>query len=134
MHIVHYFANKYIVTVGTAINASSEEVSSLIESMNKEHAQNTTTREDCFVGSQEATSSDKNGTASLLSKGGSLSRCSKNENFSFICECFFMTARVLNLGLMKALSDFKHIAQVWRYHFFAFLLFLRTLVKIMFLI
>ncbi|KAK8942265.1 putative ubiquitin conjugation factor E4 [Platanthera guangdongensis] len=30
---------------------------------------------------------------------------------SFICECFVMTARVLNLGLMKALSDFKHIAQ-----------------------
>jgi ubiquitin conjugation factor E4 B len=96
----------------TAINASSEEVSSLIENINKEHAQNTTSGEDHFVESQEATSSGKNSTTSLP-KGGALSRCSKKDNFSFICECFFMTARVLNLGLMKALSDFNHIAQVW---------------------
>jgi sensor histidine kinase YesM len=26
-----------------------------------------------------------------------------------------MTSRVLNLGLMKAISDYKHISQVWRY-------------------
>nr|XP_043615254.1 probable ubiquitin conjugation factor E4 [Erigeron canadensis] len=32
-------------------------------------------------------------------------------NYSFICECFFMTARVLNLGLLKAFSDFKHLVQ-----------------------
>ncbi|KAK3146922.1 hypothetical protein QOZ80_3BG0275040 [Eleusine coracana subsp. coracana] len=95
----------------TAINASSEEVSSLIESRNKEHAQNNISGEDRFVESQEATSSGKSSTTSILSKGGTLARCSKKENFSFICECFFMTARVLNLGLMKALSDFKHIAQ-----------------------
>ncbi|XP_066390180.1 probable ubiquitin conjugation factor E4 isoform X2 [Miscanthus floridulus] len=88
----------------TAINASSEEVSSWIESINNEHAQNNASGEARFVESQEATSSGKNSTASQL-------RCSKKENFSFICECFFMTSRVLNLGLMKAISDYKHISQ-----------------------
>ncbi|ONL99000.1 putative ubiquitin conjugation factor E4 [Zea mays] len=88
----------------TAINASSEEVSSWIESINNEHAQNNASGEARFAESQEATSSGKNSTASQL-------RCSKKENFSFICECFFMTSRVLNLGLMKAVSDFKHISQ-----------------------
>ncbi|XWS32926.1 hypothetical protein CRYUN_Cryun22dG0032600 [Craigia yunnanensis] len=31
--------------------------------------------------------------------------------YPFICECFFMTARALNLGLLKAFSDFKHLVQ-----------------------
>lgn len=94
----------------TAINASSDEVSSWIESINSECDQNNSSGGARFVESQEATSSGKDSTA--------LIRCSKKENFSFICECFFMTARVLNLGLMKAISDFKHISQVWRYlHF-----------------
>ncbi|KAI3500720.1 hypothetical protein L2E82_19321 [Cichorium intybus] len=35
----------------------------------------------------------------------------ESTNYSFICECFFMTARVLNLGLLKAFSDFKHLVQ-----------------------
>jgi ubiquitin conjugation factor E4 B len=34
------------------------------------------------------------------------------QKYSFICECFFLTARVLNLGLLKALSDFKLVMQV----------------------
>ncbi|OEL27750.1 putative ubiquitin conjugation factor E4 [Dichanthelium oligosanthes] len=87
----------------TAINASSDEVSSWIETINNEHAQNNASEEARFVESQEATSSGTNNTT--------LVRCSKKENFSFICECFFMTARVLNLGLLKAISDFKHISQ-----------------------
>lgn len=32
--------------------------------------------------------------------------------YHFICECFFLTARALNLGLGKILSDYNHIAQV----------------------
>ncbi|WVZ57309.1 hypothetical protein U9M48_007709 [Paspalum notatum var. saurae] len=80
----------------TALNASSEEVTSLIEGINNEHAQNNASREARYVESREATSSGKN---------------SPTSQFSFICECFFMTARVLNLGLMKAISDFKHISQ-----------------------
>lgn len=110
-HVLNYFTNWYIAFKYrdlTAINASSEEVSSWIESINNGHAQNNASGEARFVESQEATSSGKNSTASKL-------RCSKKEKFSFICECFFMTSRVLNLGLMKAISDFKHISQVWRY-------------------
>jgi ubiquitin conjugation factor E4 B len=109
-HVLNYFTNWYIAFDYrdlTAINASSEEVSSWIESINNEHAQNNASGEARFVESQEATSSGKNSASSQL-------RCSK-KNFSFVCECFFMTSRVLNLGLMKAISDFKHISQVWRY-------------------
>ncbi|PPD97049.1 hypothetical protein GOBAR_DD05909 [Gossypium barbadense] len=36
---------------------------------------------------------------------------SEKAKYPFICECFFMTARVLNLGLLKAFSDFKHLVQ-----------------------
>ncbi|KAJ0694480.1 putative U box domain, Zinc finger, RING/FYVE/PHD-type, ubiquitin conjugation factor E4, core [Helianthus annuus] len=41
----------------------------------------------------------------------STSSSGESSNYSFICECFFMTARVLNLGLLKAFSDFKHLVQ-----------------------
>ncbi|CAI7757376.1 unnamed protein product, partial [Closterium sp. NIES-54] len=34
------------------------------------------------------------------------------ERFGFICECFFMTARVLNLGLLRVFQDLTHIQQV----------------------
>lgn len=118
----------------TAINASSEEVSSWIENRGYEHAEDSASGEARFVESQEATSSGNNSTVTLSSKGGSLVNCSKKENFSFICECFFMTARVLNLGLMKALSDFKHIAQVLIYLKHPFLLFLYYVSKFCILI
>ncbi|KAI3864814.1 hypothetical protein MKW92_010847 [Papaver armeniacum] len=32
---------------------------------------------------------------------------SGNCRYSFICECFFMTARVLNLGLLKVMSEYR---------------------------
>eukprot|EP00271_Cylindrocystis_brebissonii_P000919 TRINITY_DN11118_c0_g1_i1.p1 TRINITY_DN11118_c0_g1~~TRINITY_DN11118_c0_g1_i1.p1 ORF type:complete len:1080 (-),score=209.96 TRINITY_DN11118_c0_g1_i1:1215-4454(-) len=35
-------------------------------------------------------------------------RSSKRETYPFICECFFMTARALNLGLLKVSYDAKH--------------------------
>lgn len=60
--------------------------------------------------SQEASSSGSNADTPLSSRGKTLI---KKDKYSFICECFFMTARVLNLGLIKALSDFKHIAKVY---------------------
>lgn len=85
------------------MNASSEEVSAWIE--NQSHNSR-------LIESQEATSSDNNSGASLLTKGRLLMSCTKKEKYSFICESFFMTTRVLNLGLMKALSDFKHLVQV----------------------
>ncbi|KAM0885791.1 hypothetical protein ACQ4PT_030100 [Festuca glaucescens] len=85
----------------TAVNASSEQVSSWIESWIHAHAQDDSSGGVArFV---EATSSGKISSSA---------RCSKKENsFSFICECFFMTARVLNMGLMKALADFKHLSE-----------------------
>uniref|UniRef100_A0ACD5WWW2 Uncharacterized protein n=1 Tax=Avena sativa TaxID=4498 RepID=A0ACD5WWW2_AVESA len=95
----------------TAINASSEEVSSWIESWSHAHAADDASGMARFVELQEATSSGKSSSVSLPPKGGPLARGSKKENFSFICECFFMTARVLNMGLMKAVADFKHLSQ-----------------------
>ncbi|XP_051214801.1 probable ubiquitin conjugation factor E4 [Lolium perenne] len=95
----------------TAINASSEEVSSWIESWSYAHAQDDSSGVARSVESQESTSSGKSSSVSLPSKGGPPARGSKKENFSFICECFFMTARVLNMGLMKAVADFKHLSQ-----------------------
>ncbi|XP_047082657.1 probable ubiquitin conjugation factor E4 [Lolium rigidum] len=78
----------------TAISASSEQVSSWTESWSHAHAQD-----------------DPCDGVACSGKISSSERGSKKQNFSFICECFFMTARVLNMGLMKALADFKHLSQ-----------------------
>ncbi|KAM0846224.1 hypothetical protein ACQ4PT_055809 [Festuca glaucescens] len=78
----------------TAINASSEQVSSWTESWSHAHGQD-----------------DRSDGVACSGKISSSERGSKKQNFSFICECFFMTARVLNMGLMKALADFKHLSQ-----------------------
>ncbi|KAF7104030.1 hypothetical protein CFC21_104959 [Triticum aestivum] len=76
--VKYLFCNKRVDFKSlTAVNASSEEVSSWIESWSQDNA----------------------------------SGKANKENFSFICECFFMTARVLNLGVMKAVADLKHISQ-----------------------
>lgn len=88
----------------TALHASSEEV---VEWTNKEDPGKDTTAgrnsegETRLMQSQEATSS-----------GSGLSSNARKTKYHFICECFFMTARVLNLGLLKAFSDFKHLVQV----------------------
>ncbi|CAL9770215.1 unnamed protein product [Musa acuminata subsp. burmannicoides] len=87
----------------TSMHASSEEVTAWIE--NENHG-----KTDKDLESQEATSSGSNSGTSIL-QVKPLKSCTKKEKYSFICECFFMTARVLNLGLMKAISDFKHLAQ-----------------------
>ncbi|KAI3840361.1 hypothetical protein MKX03_005857 [Papaver bracteatum] len=36
---------------------------------------------------------------------------SGNSQYSFICECYFMTARVLNLGLLKGISECKNLTK-----------------------
>ncbi|XP_027152767.1 probable ubiquitin conjugation factor E4 [Coffea eugenioides] len=93
----------------TALHASSEEVSEWISRSNPSRS---TDGENRLLHSQEATSSGSNaGGPSSLNDDKPMSHCSKNAKFSFICECFFMTARVLNLGLLKAFSDFKHLVQ-----------------------
>lgn len=85
----------------TALHASSEEVAEWIKSNNSEKR---------LQQSQEATSSGSN-SASDPSNAKTASLGEKTK-YTFICECFFMTARVLNLGLLKAFSDFKHLVQV----------------------
>ncbi|KAH9556758.1 hypothetical protein CY35_07G047100 [Sphagnum magellanicum] len=59
---------------------------------------------------EEASTSTLNNPQSDL-PGPAASKPADHSNFSFICECFFLTARVLNLGLIKALLDFKTLVQ-----------------------
>ncbi|KAL9391773.1 hypothetical protein Peur_015693 [Populus x canadensis] len=81
----------------TALLASSEEITQWLNTPGKtDISAQSNDVENRLVQSQEATSSGRSGEKS---------------KYSFICECFFMTARVLNLGLLKALSDFKHLVQ-----------------------
>ncbi|XP_052197991.1 probable ubiquitin conjugation factor E4 [Diospyros lotus] len=97
----------------TAMHASSEEVT---EWLNKENpgatdASKQNDGENRFLQSQEATSSGSNISVPSLLQNKPMSACSARPKYTFICECFFMTARVLNLGLLKAFSDFKHLVQ-----------------------
>lgn len=98
--------NMYVCCRGlTALHASSEEVA---EWTNKS-SQGQSDGENRFLQSQEATSSGSNAFGPSITKSSSSGEKTK---YTFICECFFMTARVLNLGLLKAFSDFKHLVQV----------------------
>lgn len=90
----------------TALHASSEEVS---EFLNKNNPTNASGGENMSLDSQETTSSGSG--VGLLQNNNAVSSQRDSTNYSFICECFFMTARVLNLGLLKAFSDFKHLVQ-----------------------
>ncbi|KAL1824473.1 hypothetical protein ACET3Z_011251 [Daucus carota] len=84
----------------TALHASSEEVTEWFTKNNPgkvDVSDANSDGENRLLQSQEASSSGSN-------LGGSA-------KYSFICECFFMTARVLNLGLIKGFSDFKHLVQ-----------------------
>lgn len=88
----------------TALHASSEEVSAWIA---KDNTTNGAGRED---GNESRLLQSKEATSSSSNVSGQNAK--STTKFTFISECFFMTARVLNLGLLKALSDFKHLAQV----------------------
>ena len=65
--------------------------------------------ENRLLQSQEATSSGITLNVKPNTSSG------EKAKYPFICECFFMTARALNLGLLKAFSDFKHLVQVIQY-------------------
>jgi ubiquitin conjugation factor E4 B len=93
----------------TAVNASSEEISAYIEAVKNEKTENNVLDSHRMESQEASCSGSNNADAPLSSQGKALI---KKDQYSFICECFFMTARVLNLGLNKALSDFKHIAKV----------------------
>ncbi|CAN1143891.1 Probable ubiquitin conjugation factor E4 [Linum perenne] len=94
----------------TALHASSEEVAEWIRNNNPLKSDIDSGFRDIvnrLIQSQGASSSGTGtaGSKSALSGGG------EKASYTFICECFFMTARVLNLGLLKAFSDFKHLVQ-----------------------
>ncbi|XP_061947555.1 probable ubiquitin conjugation factor E4 [Populus nigra] len=81
----------------TALHASSEEITEWLNTPRKTDVSGLSSdKENRLLQSQEASSSGNSG---------------EKAKYSFICECFFMTARVLNLGLLKAFSDFKHLVQ-----------------------
>ncbi|KAK6913309.1 Ubiquitin conjugation factor E4, core [Dillenia turbinata] len=96
----------------TALHASSEEAAEWINSQNPEHMDFSVSNshDNRLLNSQGATSSGSNIFGSSPANNPKLNSGEKSK-FTFICECFFMTARVLNLGLLKAFSDFKHLVQ-----------------------
>lgn len=99
----------------TALHASSEEVSEWINKDNPAkvaRSKHFSDGENRLLQSQEASSSCDGASGPSLQAVKPASICGRKSKYSFICECFFMTARVLNLGLLKAFSDFKHLVQV----------------------
>ncbi|EYU44160.1 hypothetical protein ABFS82_08G027800 [Erythranthe guttata] len=103
-----FYGNRLEMRGLTALHASSDEVSEWFDS-NTAKADNGQNR---LLESQEATSSSSNASKpSLLQNSNPVPRSSEKVKYTFISECFFMTARVLNLGLLKAFSDFKHLVQ-----------------------
>lgn len=89
----------------TALHASSEDVSAYVAELTgrADGSSQSYAGENRILTSLEATSSGQDAK--------SLSNSGERVKYPFICECFFMTARVLNLGLLKAFSDFKHLVQ-----------------------
>ncbi|KAL0015672.1 hypothetical protein SO802_002741 [Lithocarpus litseifolius] len=95
----------------TALHASSEEVAEWLKKKKLGKTDGSTQHtdgENRLLQSQKATSSGSSASGSSNVKPASSSDKTK---YPFICECFFMTARVLHLGLLKAFSDFKHLVQ-----------------------
>ncbi|KAK6155045.1 hypothetical protein DH2020_009293 [Rehmannia glutinosa] len=107
-----FYGNRLEMRGLTALHASSEEVSEWFGSNTAKVDTSTNTGEgqNRLLQSQEATSSGSNAIEPSL-QNNPVSRSSEKSKYTFICECFFMTARVLNLGLLKAFSDFKHLVQ-----------------------
>ncbi|KAI4389267.1 hypothetical protein MLD38_001507 [Melastoma candidum] len=98
-----FYSNRLDLRPLTAMHASSEEVTAWIEKNNSgvdDGSKLHTDGDNRFLQSQEASSS-----------GSGHSTSPEKPKYPFICECFFMTARALNLGLLKAFSDYKHLAQ-----------------------
>lgn len=102
----------------TALHASSEEIAAWVDRGNysrtesfRQFQQQREQEERRVLRSQGATSSGSNHASdSVISN--SIRKSSSDEKqtrYSFVTECFFMTARILNLGLLRALSDYKSL-------------------------
>ncbi|XP_004304262.1 PREDICTED: probable ubiquitin conjugation factor E4 [Fragaria vesca subsp. vesca] len=99
-----FYGNRLELRGLTALHASSEEVT---EWINEDRLGNAGgDGQNRLSQSQQATSSGSN-----ISQPSNLKPTGEKIKYTFICECFFMTARVLNLGLLKAFSDYKHLVQ-----------------------
>lgn len=100
----------------TAIHASSEEIATWVDRGNyarterfRQLQQQREQEERRVLQSQGATSSGSNHASDSVIPN-SKHKSSKDERetrYSFVTECFFMTARILNLGLLRALTDYK---------------------------
>ncbi|CAI0388322.1 unnamed protein product [Linum tenue] len=98
-----FYCNRLDLRGLTALHASSEEVAEWIKNDSSGKADINSGSGDIenrVVQSQGASSS-----------GSKPASTSGKASYAFISECFFMTARVLNLGMLKAFSDFKHLVQ-----------------------
>ncbi|GMI99261.1 Mutant, snc1 -enhancing 3, r Ubiquitin Fusion Degradation Protein2 [Hibiscus trionum] len=92
----------------TALHATSEEVAEWIDKVNPVKTDGSGLNRDGENGLRQMQEASTSG--STLNVKPTRSSVEKAK-YPFICECFFMTARVLNLGLLKAFSDFKHLVQ-----------------------
>lgn len=99
-----FHSNRLDLTGLTALHASSEEVAEWLKTSNS----GKTDGDSRLLQSQEASSS---GGATSGSSSAKAASSSDKTKYPFICECFFITARVLNLGLLKVFADFKHLVQ-----------------------
>lgn len=100
----------------TAIHASSEEIATWVDRGNyarterfRQLQQQREQEERRVLQSQGATSSGSNHASDSIIPN-SIRKASRDEGqtrYSFVTECFFMTARILNLGLLRALTDYK---------------------------
>ncbi|KAE8724840.1 putative ubiquitin conjugation factor E4 [Hibiscus syriacus] len=92
----------------TALHATSEEVAEWIDKVNPVKIDGSGLScdgENRLRQMQDASSSGSTHNVKPTQSSGVKAK------YTFICECFFITARVLNLGLLKAFSDFKHLVQ-----------------------
>ncbi|MBA0557325.1 hypothetical protein Golob_014400 [Gossypium lobatum] len=92
----------------TALHATSEEVAEWIDKDNPVKTDGSGLNNDGENSLRQLQEASSSGSTPNVKPTRSSSEKAK---YPFICECFFMTARVLNLGLLKAFSDFKHLVQ-----------------------
>jgi hypothetical protein len=63
--------------------------------------------------SQEGASSSASTSAGVAgSRPGSAGAAGNGPSYHFICECFFLTAKGLHLGLSKAITESAEVARV----------------------
>ncbi|XP_042019614.1 probable ubiquitin conjugation factor E4 [Salvia splendens] len=108
-----FYSNRLELSGLTALHASSEEVSQWFEdnSAKVDTSTNAGDGQNRVIRSQDASSSSSSANTPSLQNNKPVNISGEKTKYPFICECFFMTARVLNLGLLKAFSDFKHLVQ-----------------------